>query len=63
MKYLGAIQARCGSTRMPNKVLMEFAGKPSLQWTIERAQKSKYLDEVAVVTSINSENIGIVKFE
>ncbi len=61
MKYLGVIQARCGSTRMPNKVLMDFAGKPSLQWTIERVQKSKYLEEVAVVTSINKENMGIVK--
>lgn len=60
MKYLGIIQARCGSTRLPNKVLMELAGKPALQWTIERTQLSKYLDEVIVVTSINKENIPIV---
>jgi len=61
MKYIGIIQARCGSTRFPNKVLMDFAGKPSLQWTIERARKSEYLDEVVVVTSINKENLPIVK--
>ena len=60
MNYLGLIQARCGSTRMPNKVLMDFNGKPSLQWTIQRVQQSRYLDEVAVVTSINKENLGIV---
>lgn len=61
MKYLGVIQARCGSTRLPNKVLMELAGKPALQWTIERAKLSKYIDEVIVVTSINRENLPIVE--
>ena len=61
MKYIGIIQARCGSTRFPNKVLMDFAGKPSLQWTIERVQQSTFIDEVVVVTSINHENIPIVR--
>ncbi|MDO4566027.1 MAG: glycosyltransferase family protein [Oscillospiraceae bacterium] len=61
MKYLALIQARCGSSRLPNKVLMDLAGKPALLRTIERVQKSKYVDEVIVVTSINIENLAIVK--
>lgn len=61
MKYLALIQARCGSSRLPNKVLMDLGGKPSLQRTIERVQKSKYVDEVIVLTSINKENLSIVK--
>jgi len=61
MKYLGIIQARCGSSRLPNKVLMDLAGKPSLQRTIERVQLSKYIDEVIIVTSINVENLAIQK--
>lgn len=61
MKYLAMIQARCGSTRLPNKVLMDLAGKPALQRMIERVQKSKYLDEVIVITSIEKSNFPILK--
>ena len=61
MKYLVMIQARCGSTRLPNKVLMDLCGKPALQRMIERVQRSRMADEVMVVTSINKNNLPIVK--
>lgn len=61
MKYLAMIQARCGSTRLPNKVLMDLCGKPSLQRMIERVQLSRRIDEVMVVTSIESDNLPILK--
>lgn len=60
MKYLAMIQARCGSTRLPNKVLKNLCGKPALQWMIERVQQSRYLEEVMVVTSIERENLPIL---
>ena len=60
MKYLVMIQARCGSTRLPNKVLKPLAGKPALQRMIERVQMSKCVDEVMVITSINKENLPIL---
>ena len=49
MKYLVMIQARCGSTRLPNKVLADLSGKTDLQWVIERVNRSKYVDEVMTV--------------
>ena len=52
MKYLVLIQARCGSTRLPNKVLKNISGKPDLQWVIERVKRSRLIDEVMVITSI-----------
>ena len=52
MKYLVLIQARCGSTRFPNKVLADLAGKTDLEWVIERVKKAKKVDEVMVITSI-----------
>ncbi len=55
------IQARCGSTRLPNKVLKDLCGKPALQRMIERVQKSKLVDEVMVVTSIEKNNLPILK--
>ena len=61
MKFLAMIQARCGSTRLPNKVLMNLAGKSALQRTIERVSQSNYVEEVIVVTSIEKDNLQIVK--
>ena len=61
MKYLAMIQARCGSTRLPNKVLKDLYGKPALQRMIERVQKSGRIDEVMVVTSIKRDNLPILK--
>jgi len=61
MQYLALIQARCKSTRLPDKVLLELCGKPVLQHVIERVSKSLYVDEVAVVTSFERENLSIVQ--
>ncbi len=60
MKYLAMIQARCGSTRLPNKVLKDLCGKPQLQRVIERVQVSKLVDEVMVITSIDKANLPIL---
>ena len=61
MKYLAMIQARCGSTRLPNKVLKDLCGKPALQRMIERVRRSKIVDEVIVVTSIEKNNLPILR--
>ena len=61
MKYLAMIQARCGSTRLPNKVLKDLCGKPALQRMIERVQRSRLVDEAMVVTSIEKNNLPILK--
>lgn len=60
MKYVTLIQARCGSTRLPNKVLKDICGKPQLQRVIERVQMSRYVDEVLVITSIEPANLPIL---
>ena len=61
MKYLVLIQARCGSTRLPNKVLKDLCGKPALERMIDRVKKSKKIDEVMVITSIDKNNLPILK--
>lgn len=60
MKYLVMIQARCGSTRLPNKVMKDLFGKPALQRMIERVKKSEVVDEVMVITSIEKNNLPIL---
>jgi spore coat polysaccharide biosynthesis protein SpsF len=61
MHYLALIQARCGSTRLPDKVMKNICGKPDLQWVIERVQRADKVDEVMVVTSIEKNNLPIVR--
>src|SRR6185503_11287596 len=50
MKAIGIIPARYASTRFPGKCLFEIAGKPLVQWVVERAKRAKSLSEVIVAT-------------
>ena len=43
-KILAVIPARGGSKGIKNKNITELVGRPLLQWTIEAAEKSKYID-------------------
>ena len=49
-KVLAVIPARGGSKRLPNKNILSLKGKPLISWTIEEANKSKYIDKVIVST-------------
>ena len=59
MKFLVIIQARCGATRLPNKVLKEINGKTCLELMLNRVSKSKLIDEIIVATTINKEDIQV----
>lgn len=61
MKFLAIIQARCGSSRLPSKVLKDLCGKTALECVIERVERSKFVDEVMVATTLNKEDIPIVQ--
>jgi 3-deoxy-manno-octulosonate cytidylyltransferase (CMP-KDO synthetase) len=50
VKTIGIIPARYASTRFPGKPLHPIAGKPLLQWVIERCQLARSLSEVIVAT-------------
>lgn len=56
------IQARMGSTRLPNKVLMDIEGKPSLKFMIDRIKKSKSVEKIIVATTTNERDKVIVEF-
>ena len=50
MSVIAIIPARGGSKRIPRKNLIEFNGKPMIQWTIEAAIKTKIFDDIFVST-------------
>ena len=52
---LAIIPARGGSKRLPNKNLLNLAGKPLIAWTIEAGKNSKYIDDV--ILSSDSDEI------
>ncbi len=58
MKTLGFIPARGGSKGIPRKNLFPLFGKPLLQYTIEAAQASDFIDEIF----LSSDDDEIVKF-
>ena len=59
MKILAITQARTGSTRLPNKVLKEIAGKSLLQIHLERVRKSSLITKIIVATTTSPEDIKI----
>lgn len=50
MKILSIIPARGGSKGVPRKNIKDLNGKPLISYTIEAANKSKYIDRVVVST-------------
>ncbi len=50
-KIVTVIQARCGSTRLPGKVLLPICGKPLLLRMVQRVQASKLAGTVVVATT------------
>lgn len=60
-KVLTIIQARKASTRMDSKVLLDLEGKTVIEHVIRRIQQSKLTGEFIVATTINREDLPIVK--
>ncbi|HEY3297836.1 MAG TPA: 3-deoxy-manno-octulosonate cytidylyltransferase [Armatimonadota bacterium] len=50
VRVVGMIPARLAATRLPNKPLIDIAGKPMIQWVYERAKGASLLSEVIVAT-------------
>lgn len=56
MKITTIIQARRGSTRLPDKVMLPLAGKPLLVRMVERVQAAKLVGTVVVATTTDSQD-------
>lgn len=61
-KNLCIIQARIGSTRLPNKVLMDVGGLTMLEYEINRVKSAKKVDKIVVATGDTVDNDEIEKF-
>lgn len=53
MKVVAIIQARCGSTRFPNKVFADLCGKPFIWHVVNRLKHACSLDHIVLATTDN----------
>lgn len=60
MKVIAIIQARMGSTRLPNKVMKSIHGIPMIECLLSRLSKSTELDQIIVATSTDEHNEPLV---
>ncbi len=58
---LGILQARCSSSRLPNKVMLPILGRPMLELEIERIKRSKKIDELILATSTDTKDDALEK--
>lgn len=61
MKIVALVQARMGSTRLPNKVMKPIGGIPMIELLLSRLSRAKELDQIVVATSIDERNLPLVE--
>jgi spore coat polysaccharide biosynthesis protein SpsF len=55
------LQARMGSTRLPGKVMKPLAGKPMIQWIIERLRRCRRPDTLILATSTSRDEEPLIE--
>lgn len=61
MKVVAIVQARMGSTRLPNKVMMPIVGVPMISLLLARLAKSRQIDQIVLATSTDERNWPLVE--
>ena len=56
MKIVAVVQARMGSTRLPNKVMKPIGDKSMIQILLSRLSKSRQVNQILVATSVDPRN-------
>lgn len=56
------VQARMGSSRLPGKVLAEVAGRPMLQFLVERLKRSSSIDYFILATTDSPSDDVLAEF-
>jgi glutamate-1-semialdehyde 2,1-aminomutase len=60
MKIVALVQARMGSTRLPNKVMKPICGIPMIELLLTRLARAKELNQIVVATSVDERNLPLV---
>jgi glutamate-1-semialdehyde 2,1-aminomutase len=61
MKIVVLVQARMGSTRLPNKVMKPICGIPMIELLLTRLARAKEVVQIIVATSVDERNMPLVE--
>lgn len=61
MNIVAVVQARMGSTRLPNKVMKKVGGIPMIELLLLRLSQSKLINKIVVATSFDDRNLPLVE--
>lgn len=61
MKIVALVQARMGSTRLPNKVMKPICGVPMIELLLSRLSQAKEVDQIVIATSVDERNQPLVE--
>jgi len=61
MKIVALVQARMGSTRLPNKVMKPIGGIPMIELLLSRLSGANEVDQIVVATSVDKRNEPLVE--
>ncbi len=61
MKVVAIVQARLGSSRLPNKVMRPICDVPMIEQLLARLARSVYVDKIVVVTSKDPRSLLLVE--
>lgn len=56
LKVVAIVQARMGSTRLPDKVMKPIGGVPMIELLLARLSRARLVDQIVVASSIDSRN-------
>lgn len=56
MKVVAIVQARMGSTRLPDKVMKRIGGIPMIELLLKRLSRAQEIDEIILATSTDDKN-------
>lgn len=60
MKTVALVQARMGSTRLPNKVMRPIGSIPMIELLLSRLSKAKEISQIVAATSVDKRNQPLV---
>src|SRR5215831_10988031 len=60
MTTIAVVQARMGSTRLPNKVMRSINGRPMIELLLSRLAKARRIDQIVLATSDDPRNQPLV---
>lgn len=61
MKVVAIVQARMGSTRLPNKVMKPIAGMPMIERLLARLARAREIAQIVVATSTDPRNQALAE--